>query len=128
MHTHVLAHVLYSRPFFTSVPSGRVGRGRGAAYFSNEAFVAGVRRAERDDAAHVAAQLGPTQGVEVLARVGVSRLRRFLERRVEECYRRNVARIVPLLQRELGKAEGRLLATERELSVSLWSIIITIRL
>lgn len=29
---------------------------------------------------------------------GVSRLRRFLEKRVEECYRRNVAKIVPLLQ------------------------------
>lgn len=27
-------------------------------------------------------------------------------------------KIVPLLQRELGKAEGRLLATQRELSVS----------
>jgi hypothetical protein len=36
-------------PFFTSVPSGRVGRGRDSAYYSNEAFVAGVRRAERDD-------------------------------------------------------------------------------
>jgi hypothetical protein len=57
-------------------------------------------------------------GVAAVGRVGVSRLRRFLERRVEECYRRNVARIVPLLQRELGKAEGRLLATERELTVS----------
>ncbi|KAG5186216.1 hypothetical protein JKP88DRAFT_309594, partial [Tribonema minus] len=103
-------------PFFTSVPSGRVGRGRESAYFSNEAFVAGVRRAERDDSMHVAAKLGPTAGTQCLPHVGVSRLRRFLERRVEDCYRRNVARIVPLLQRELTKAEGRLLSTERELS------------
>lgn len=36
-------------PFFTTVPSGRVGRNRGSAYFSNEAFVQGVRRSERDD-------------------------------------------------------------------------------
>ncbi|KAG5184668.1 hypothetical protein JKP88DRAFT_348446 [Tribonema minus] len=119
---------LLGGPFFTSVPSGRVGRGRESAYFSNEAFVAGVRRAERDDSMHVASKLGPTAGTQCLPHVGVSRLRRFLERRVEDCYRRflerrvedcyrrNVARIVPLLQRELTKAEGRLLATERELS------------
>lgn len=36
-------------PFFTTVPSGRVGRARDSAYFSNEAFVQGVRRSERDD-------------------------------------------------------------------------------
>lgn len=36
-------------PFFTTVPSGRVGRARDSAYFSNEAFVHGVRRSERDD-------------------------------------------------------------------------------
>ena len=36
-----------------------------------------------------------------LPRVGISKLRTFLESRVEECYRRNVAKIVPLLQSEL---------------------------
>lgn len=36
-------------PFFTTVPSGRVGRTREAAFFSNEAFVQAVRRSERDD-------------------------------------------------------------------------------
>ena len=34
-----------------------------------------------------------------LENVGVTRLRSFLEARVEDCYRRNVAKIVPLLQR-----------------------------
>jgi hypothetical protein len=62
-------------------------------------------------------------GTLVLPRVGVSRLRRFLERRVEDCYKRNVARIVPLLQRELTKAEARLLATEREMSVSIYTVL-----
>ncbi|CAN0226110.1 unnamed protein product, partial [Hapterophycus canaliculatus] len=62
----------------------------------------------------VAAKLGPHAAPTCLPRVGVSRLRRFLERRVEECYRRNVARIVPLLQQEMSKAEGRLLTTEHE--------------
>lgn len=62
----------------------------------------------------VASKLGPQASPSCLPRVGVSRLRRFLERRVEECYRRNVARIVPLLQHEMSKAEGRLLTTEQE--------------
>lgn len=62
----------------------------------------------------VAAKLGAQAAPTCLPRVGVSRLRRFLERRVEECYRRNVARIVPLLQQEMSKAEGRLLSTEQE--------------
>ncbi|CAM9399954.1 unnamed protein product, partial [Pylaiella littoralis] len=102
-------------PFFTTVPSGRVGRARDSAYFSNEAFVQGVRRSERDDQMFVAAKLGAQAAPTCLPRVGVSRLRRFLERRVEECYRRNVARIVPLLQQEMSKAEGRLLSTEQEI-------------
>lgn len=62
----------------------------------------------------VASKLGPQASPSCLARVGVSRLRRFLERRVEECYRKNVARIVPLLQHEMSKAENRLLNTEQE--------------
>ncbi|CAM9551199.1 unnamed protein product [Chrysoparadoxa australica] len=114
-----LMHRMYQRmlggPFFTSVPSGRVGRGRDSAYFSNEAFVAGVRRAEREDQMYLAAKLGPQAGSHIVPRVGVAKLRKFLEKRVEECYRRNVARIVPLLQQELNKAEGKLVSTERDL-------------
>ncbi len=103
-------------PFFTSVPSGRVGRTDGSVYFSNEAFVQSVRRAERQDCQYVGAKLGPQGSSRCLNRVGVSKLRTFLERRVEDCYRRNVARIVPLLQRELNKAEVNLLATEEDLN------------
>lgn len=72
----------------------------------------------------VAAKLGAQAAPTCLPRVGVSRLRRFLERRVEECYRRNVARIVPLLQHEMSKAEGRLLTTEQEVSACLYVIYI----
>jgi len=50
-----------------------------------------------------------------MPRVGISRLRGFLERRVDECYRRNVAKIVPLLKAEYIAAERRLRACEREL-------------
>ena len=45
----------------------------------------------------------------------MSRLRGFLERRVDECYRRNVAKIVPLLQAEHTSVERRLKACEEEL-------------
>ncbi len=103
-------------PFFTSVPSGRVGRTDGSVYFSNEAFVQSVKRAEREDCQYVSAKLGPQGSSRCMNRVGVSKLRTFLERRVEDCYRRNVARIVPLLQRELNKAELNLLATEEDLN------------
>ena len=51
----------------------------------------------------------------LLPKVGISRLRGFLERRVDECYRRNVAKIVPLLKAEYIAAERRLRACEREL-------------
>ena len=50
-----------------------------------------------------------------LPRVGLGRLRGFLERRVDECYRRNVAKIVPLLQAEHASVERRLQAVETEL-------------
>lgn len=43
-------------------------------------------------------------------------MRSFLESRVEECYRRNVAKIVPLLQGELRFTESKLSAVETELA------------
>lgn len=51
----------------------------------------------------------------LLPKVGISRLRGFLERRVDECYRRNVAKIVPLLKAEYAAADRRLRACERDL-------------
>ncbi len=48
LHLYALGTML-GGPFFTSVPSGRVGRTDGSVYFSNEAFVQSVRRAERQD-------------------------------------------------------------------------------
>lgn len=46
---HRMFRCMLGGPFFTTVPSGRVGRNRDSAYYSNEAFVQGIRRAERDD-------------------------------------------------------------------------------
>jgi hypothetical protein len=99
--------------------------GKDSAFISNEVFVEAVKKVEKYDHARIEARLGSVGAAPLLQRVGtssvhvclhhrngakmcdtpyhlsfpgVSRLRRFLEKRVEECYRRNVAKIVPLLQ------------------------------
>jgi hypothetical protein len=50
-----------------------------------------------------------------MSRTGLSRLRSFLEQRVHECYRRNVAKIIPMLQAEYLAAEKQLQACEKKL-------------
>ena len=105
---------LLGGPFFTSVPSGRVGSSRGG-FDSNEAFVQSLKKAERADRSFIFNKLGRPKAMSALANVGVSRLRAFLEQRIEETYRRNVAKIVPLLQNELRLTEQKLHVTEEEL-------------
>lgn len=114
-------------PFYTSVPSGRVrrleaGREDDFLFDDDDEFVAAC--AEKEDAdrelvwnrikrwGNKADGKNPKS---MLPKVGISRLRGFLERRVDECYRRNVAKIVPLLKAEYIAAERRLKACEREL-------------
>jgi hypothetical protein len=79
---------------------------------SNEAFVRALQQAERADRSSIASKIGPIQSRSSLEHVGISRLRTFLEARVEDCYRRNVAKIVPLLQSELRHAEAKLVKVE----------------
>jgi len=116
-------------PFFTSVPSGRVTRNDDVDDFSfqhDDDFVSACVANEESDRAIVTQRLKrSTSGKEtdaktrasqsLLPRVGLTRLRGFLERRVDECYRRNVAKIVPILQAERSACERRLQACEREL-------------
>jgi hypothetical protein len=113
---HRMHRSILGGPFFTTVPCGRVGREGASTYFTNEAFVQSVRRAEREDCVYISSKLGHQAAQSCLPTIGVSKLRWFLERRVEDCYRRNVARIVPLLQRELTKAEAKLISTEEDLN------------
>jgi hypothetical protein len=102
-------------PFFTTVPSGRVGQSK--EFTSNEAFVQALRAAEKNDVGSVTRKMAaPQTSNAALQNVGVTRLRTFLEARVEDCYRRNVAKIVPLLQSELRHAESKLASTEQELA------------
>lgn len=116
-------------PFFTSVPSGRVGRisdgrsalqhGRDFLYDSDEDFVQSCTDAENADRAIVVQRLKRSkrgsETDETLERIGLSNLRSFLEKRVEECYRRNVRKIIPLLQEECSSTEKQLQACEQEL-------------
>jgi len=131
-------------PFYTSVPSGRVnrfdlgGKGSNAEDFlfdDDDEFVAACAEKEDADrelvwnrikrwAKKTSSTLQNDGGGDgnaannpksMLPKVGISRLRGFLERRVDECYRRNVAKIVPLLKAEYIAAERRLKACEREL-------------
>jgi hypothetical protein len=112
-----LVHSLFSQimggPFFTSVPSGRVGPSK--EFETNEAFVEAVKETERSDRALSVAKLGTARARPALRNVGVSQLRTFLEGRIEESYRRNVAKIVPLLQSELRSAESKLAEVDADL-------------
>ena len=126
-------------PFFTTVPSGRVGRPTsllsdeeydGYVFDNDDDFVNACIENEESDRSIVWEKLKRlSQSISLssnedsnilpanalLPRVGISRLRGFLERRVDDCYRRNVAKIVPLLQAEHTAAAKRLKACEKEL-------------
>ena len=123
-------------PFFSSVPSGRVGRPEDIKddasfddflFMNDDDFVAACVENEEGDRAVITQRLKKLQlrsgeksppisaGRALLPRVGLSRLRGFLERRVDECYRRNVAKIVPMLQAEYESCKRRLDACEQEL-------------
>lgn len=107
----IFPHIL-GGPFFTTVPCGRVGKDLN----DNEDFVQSLKLCENDDRKFITTKMGHVQSRTSLVNVGVTRLRSFLETRVEETYRRNVAKIVPLLQGELHHTENKLAAIETELA------------
>ena len=92
--------ILGGAPFFTSVPSGRVGTHRDAAFPSNEAFRDSVRERETRDVTDLERLLDRPLDSSERARCGVSRLRKFLEELLQRRYLENVPSIVPLLEKE----------------------------
>jgi len=128
-------------PFFTTVPSGRVGRPLGLLsdeefdeyeydFDNDDDFVNACMENEESDRSVVWEKLKKLKRLRsatanedsdilpanaLVPRIGISRLRGFLERRVDDCYRRNVAKIVPLLQAEHATAAKRLEACDKEL-------------
>ena len=111
-------------PFFTSVPSGRVGRGNDAhdsLFMSDDEFVRACDDAENSDRALVISRLqklgkareATSSGT--INRIGLANLKSFLEAKVDETYRRNVRKIIPMLQTEYSATQRRLKSVEKEL-------------
>ena len=108
--------MLGGSPFFTSVPSGRVGNSRDAVFRSNEHFRVAVAEREALDVAELEARLGRRLERAERARIGVGQLRRFLEHLLQRRYLENVPTIVPVLEREYRNASRRLEETQVELN------------
>lgn len=108
--------MLGGSPFFTSVPSGRVGNSRDAIFRSNEHFRVAVAEREALDVAELEARMGRRLERAERARIGVGQLRRFLEHLLQRRYLENVPTIVPVLEREYRNASRRLEETQVELN------------
>jgi len=111
-------------PYFTSVPSGRVGRrsdNPDALYDTDIEFVTACAETETTDRGVVSSKMrrkGKSGEIAYSAlqnKVGLSKLRAFLEKKVDECYRQNVAKIIPMLHSEYANSERRLKQCEKEL-------------
>ncbi|EFJ19523.1 hypothetical protein SELMODRAFT_110974 [Selaginella moellendorffii] len=108
--------ILGGTPFFTSVPSGRVGSGRDAVYKSNEQFREASPARELEDVSSLEEKLGRPLLREERNHVGVSRLRWFLEQILQRKYMESVPSIVPLLDREYRNVTLKLHQTVTDLS------------
>eukprot|EP01018_Ginkgo_biloba_P019163 Gb_04150 [translate_table: standard] len=107
--------ILGETPFFTSVPSGRVGMNRDSVYRLNDQFKEAVALREAQDVATLEEKLGRPLLKEERARVGVSRLRSFLEELLQRRYMDNVPLIVPLLDKEYRNITRKLRSIIQEL-------------
>jgi hypothetical protein len=102
-------------PFFTSVPSGRVGGGRDCLFRSNEQYREAVAQQEKKDTGELERRCDRRLAPNERSRVGVSQLRHFLERLLQQRYLENVPTIVPTLEREHRAASLKLRETDLEL-------------
>ena len=83
------------------MPSGRVGGSRDSLFRSNEHYREAVVQREQADIAELERRLGDTAlDPAERSRIGVSQLRHFLERLLQQRYLENVPTIVPVLERE----------------------------
>ena len=107
--------VLGGGPFFSSVPSGRVGLSRDSLYRSNDHYREAVLKREQEDIIELERRLDRRLTSQERGRVGVSQLRFFLERLLQQRYLENVPTIVPVLEREHRIASSKLSETVQEL-------------
>ncbi|XP_068647457.1 dynamin-like protein ARC5 [Aristolochia californica] len=92
--------ILGDSPFFTSVPSGRVGSGDESVYRSNDEFKQAISLREVEDITYLEEKLGRSLSEDERSRIGVSKLRSFLEKLLLKRYMENVPLVVPLLEQE----------------------------
>ncbi|XP_054778869.1 dynamin-like protein ARC5 [Prosopis cineraria] len=108
--------ILGDSPFFTSVPSGRVGSGSDSVYRSHDEFKQAVSLREVEDVASLEEKLGRPLSKQERSRIGVSKLRLFLEEMLQKRYMDSVPLIIPLLEREYQSVNRRLKDINQELS------------
>ncbi|XP_065870181.1 dynamin-like protein ARC5 [Euphorbia lathyris] len=108
--------ILGDSPFFTSVPSGRVGAGHDSVYRSNDEFKLAISSREMEDVAALEEKLGRRLSNQERSRIGVSKLRSFLEELLQRRYMDSVPLIIPLLEKESRSATRKLNEIIKELS------------
>ncbi|KAK9096216.1 hypothetical protein Sjap_021713 [Stephania japonica] len=108
--------MLGDSPFFTSVPSGRVGSGHESVYRSNDEFKQALSSREKEDIASLEEKLGRPLSKEERSRIGVISLRTFLEELLQKRYMDSVPSIIPLLEKEHRSTTRKLSDLNQELS------------
>ncbi|KAJ3671652.1 hypothetical protein LUZ60_007731 [Juncus effusus] len=110
------ASLLGDSPFFTSVPSGRVGSGPGSVFGSNEQFKKAICKRELEDIILLEEKLGRVLTQEEKSRIGVSSLRLFLEQLLQKRYIASVPLIIPLLDKEFRCVTRKLREVNQEIN------------
>ncbi|XP_018851017.2 dynamin-like protein ARC5 isoform X1 [Juglans regia] len=108
--------ILGDSPFFTSVPSGRVGSGPDSVYRTNDEFKQAISLREEEDVKSLEERLGRSLSKQERSRIGVSKLRFFLEELLQKRYMDSVPLIIPLLEKEYRSTTRKLNEINQELS------------
>lgn len=109
--------ILGDSPFFTSVPSGRVGSSPDSVYRSNDEFKKAICLREAEDISSLEEKLGRPLSKQEKSRIGISSLRLFLEELLQKRYINSVPLIVPLLEKEYRSASRTLTEINEEFSM-----------
>ncbi|TYK06980.1 dynamin-like protein ARC5 [Cucumis melo var. makuwa] len=108
--------ILGDSPFFTSVPSGRVGSAHDSVYKSNDEFKEAIALREKEDIILLEEKLCRPLAEKEKVRIGVSKLRTFLEELLQKRYMDSVPLIISLLDKEYRSTTRKLNDIDQELS------------
>ena len=103
---------LLGGPYYTSVPSGRVGLTKD--FHSNNEYIHELNKIESLDYYTTMNKLKSspltttTTASNIQNNIGITNLRLFLESKIEESYRYNVNKILPLLDSEMKRIDSKL--------------------